>query len=283
MYQLGEATKNWIEERPFLQEIGQLHMAIQSVCASFTREVEIPNWDIFTAEFQKGVPILKNQAYQPPLREKAEEIFLALTKLWQNANLPETFREQCKSLYTSCKEKPELPKLIIRSELPDIPLSPEEMQQLTGLEEGLVHFLSWVAIGCALQPFLPSLMEWQKNQNWELAVCPTCGEAPVMSMLKRGKKGRQRYLVCNCCQTQWQYKRIGCPYCDNLDQNQLGILEIEEEPNLRLDVCRACNHYLKTYTGRGEEEAALTDWLSIHLDILCKKEGYEKKAALISE
>lgn len=71
---------------------------------------------------------------------------------------------------------------------------------------------------------------------------------------------------------------MGCPFCDNDDQNQLSVLTIEQEPLFRLDTCRECNGYLKTYISNGDLELHLSDWSTLHLDVLAKQNKLERKA-----
>jgi FdhE protein len=63
----------------------------------------------------------------------------------------------------------------------------------------------------------------------------------------------------------------------------LEILELEREERFRIDVCRDCNGYLKTYTGEGEGELLLADWTTLHLDILAGREGFQRRADSLYE
>lgn len=125
------------------------------------------------------------------------------------------------------------------------------------------------------------LEDWIYEKNWKKTVCPVCGSHPVMSLLKRTKRGRERFLHCDHCGTNWGTKRIGCPYCDNIDQKTLSVKDTEDEPDIRLDLCHKCNKYIKTYIGTDKESAGISDWASIHLDLLMKDSGFKKKAGLI--
>jgi FdhE protein len=46
---------------------------------------------------------------------------------------------------------------------------------------------------------------------------------------------------------------------------------------LRLDVCHACRGYVKTYVGDGGERVLLADWSSLHLDVLARDRGLERR------
>jgi FdhE protein len=70
---------------------------------------------------------------------------------------------------------------------------------------------------------------------------------------------------------------VGCPFCETEAPEKLEVLEIEEEPLLRLDVCHACRGYVKTYVGDGGERVLLADWSSLHLDVLARDRGLERR------
>jgi FdhE protein len=56
-------------------------------------------------------------------------------------------------------------------------------------------------------------------------------------------------------------------------------LDVEGEGGLRLDYCEACRGYLKAYNGTGSESVLLADWTSLHLDVLARDRGLERRAA----
>jgi FdhE protein len=96
-------------------------------------------------------------------------------------------------------------------------------------------------------------------------------------------EGRGRQLACGCCRTRWAFKRVACPFCGNEDANRLGVLELDQEPELRLDVCEECKGYVKTYTGTRDLELVLSDWPTLHLDVLARDRGYERRGASLYE
>lgn len=59
----------------------------------------------------------------------------------------------------------------------------------------------------------------------------------------------------------------------------MGTLMIESEGGLRIDYCKSCQGYLKTYCGQGDEGVLLADWSSIHLDIVARDRGLNRLGA----
>jgi len=144
----------------------------------------------------------------------------------------------------------------------------------------LLRVLAWAAIRRAMTPVLNRYAELRKDEEWFRAYCPVCGALPPLAHVLTDQP---RTLACCYCHTSWQFRRIGCPFCENDDQNQLAVLTIEEEPLFRLDACGACHGYLKTYLGASDVELHLSDWSSLHLDVLAREKKLERKGASLFE
>jgi FdhE protein len=110
---------------------------------------------------------------------------------------------------------------------------------------------------------------------WEKGYCPLCGTVPSLSILK--KEGK-RFLVCGFCQHEWETIRLFCPFCENRDQKKLHYFISEEEKHYRVDVCEACNRYIKTVDARQLTRPLypLLEHIStLHLDMLAQEKGLE--------
>lgn len=112
--------------------------------------------------------------------------------------------------------------------------------------------------------------EWHEN------VCPVCGSRPAMAELA-GDEGR-RHLCCSACFYSWQFKRMKCPSCGCEDTEKLSYFTAGEG-STRVDTCRACSRYIKTRDlrkGGGDVPLEVEDLLTIHLDLLASREGFER-------
>jgi formate dehydrogenase accessory protein FdhE len=114
--------------------------------------------------------------------------------------------------------------------------------------------------------------------DWLRPFCPTCGSPPAMGRLE--KEVGQRFLWCMVCNSQWQFPRLQCPFCLNADQTKLRYFFTDEASPYRVDVCDNCQRFLKTVDERkleAERKAVMNveDLLSLSLDELAKKEGYQ--------
>ena len=74
---------------------------------------------------------------------------------------------------------------------------------------------------------------------------------------------------------------MACPFCGVADPDRLGIFEVEGEGEgaVRIDYCAACDGYVKTYTGEGDEELFLADWPTLHLDLAARWRGLRRAGA----
>ena len=160
-------------------------------------------------------------------------------------------------------------------------LSPQVIKSLNmELNETLERMIKWAIIDKLISQELKSSDVWDK---WLKNYCPVCGRKPVLAQLRKQNEGRARYLKCDGCETMWRWNRLGCTYCDNEDLKQMHILEIESEPEMRIDVCDKCHSYIKTYNQEGDENIYLKDWTTLHFDLLAEEENLHKVGSVLLE
>jgi FdhE protein len=135
------------------------------------------------------------------------------------------------------------------------------------------------AVDLALQPYL----EWAAEQVmphihqelWKRGYCPVCGGRPDFALLE-GEAGA-RHLLCSRCRSQWLYKRLQCPFCDNTDHTKL-LYYLSEDEVYRLYICQACKHYLKAIDLRQATHRvilAAEPLLTIAMDLAAQEQGYK--------
>lgn len=115
--------------------------------------------------------------------------------------------------------------------------------------------LAFVAAEAA-RPFLSrqadDLLAPARELPWPGTVCPVCGGAPHMSVLRKPAGGEdfitahggKRFLRCSCCATEWPYKRVSCPACGCEEPDDLVVLRDPERPFERADACKRCKSFL---------------------------------------
>lgn len=147
-----------------------------------------------------------------------------------------------------------------------------------GEEAGLDgNLLAFIFIN-ALRPFLraqaQALAPWVDDSVWYRGRCPICGGEPDLAALERGS-GRRR-LLCSRCDSEWAFRRVGCPFCGNDDPHQLAYYPSDDQV-YRLNVCKQCRRYLKTIDLRqvaGERLLAAERVLTVNMDVAARNAGY---------
>ena len=158
------------------------------------------------------------------------------------------------------------------------------------LNEGFIRSTIWRIIAALVPAELKDPTMWNPDRDrprFSENYCPVCGRQPVIADLRKYRQGRARDLVCGGCGTRWHYTRVGCVYCGNTDLQKMHTLEPEDSDIMRLDVCDACHHYIKTYRGPVDDDTSdfiyRQDWATVHLDLLAEEQGLQKKGNPILE
>jgi FdhE protein len=148
----------------------------------------------------------------------------------------------------------------------------------SGVNLGLLTFV----IHSALHPFLResarALEGFIDVTAWYRRNCPVCGGEPDVAALEK-RNGRRR-LSCSRCDTEWLYRRLGCPFCGSDDPKELAFFPSEDRV-YRLAVCERCRRYLKTVDFREtaeERPLAAERVLTAAMDIAAQEAGYQAQA-----
>jgi FdhE protein len=139
----------------------------------------------------------------------------------------------------------------------------------------LLEYILEIPLKIALEQCAADFSE-DAFDDWQENVCPVCGGRPGMAELT-GEEGRRR-LSCSTCFYTWPFKRIKCPSCGCEDAEKLSYFTAGEGAS-RVDTCTACSRYIKTRDSRkGGVDVPLEveDLLTIHLDLLATREGFER-------
>jgi hypothetical protein len=142
-----------------------------------------------------------------------------------------------------------------------------------GIDRGLLAFV----FDGGLRPFLraqaEALAPLVDDASWYRGYCPICGGEPDMAALGKGN-GRRR-LLCSRCDSEWTFRRLGCPFCGNDEAGQLAHYPSDDNV-YRLSVCERCRRYLKTIDLReaaGEHPLAAERILTAGMDAAAERMG----------
>ena len=151
--------------------------------------------------------------------------------------------------------------------------------QATGKQEepGEVT-LTQMSVDLALKPYLEwaaeQVLPYVEQQLWKRGYCPACGGAPDLASLEA--EAGARHLLCSRCNSQWIYRRLGCPFCETTDHTKL-VYYPSEDGVYRLYVCQECKRYLKTIDLRQVGRTVLLPverLTTVAMDAAARQEGY---------
>jgi FdhE protein len=259
----------WLEAHAYLRPLADLSAGVDRAAGEIdVLDARIPDWDDYRADFLAGVPLLRSTAAAVDLEPGGRMASALLERLASEA-ASGRFAEETRALATELQREPQVARRIADLLLGDEAYTPPF--------PGLLRYLAWTAMARFLRPVVSAFDGWRDEEKWGRRYCPTCGSLPAMAQLVGADPGRMRLLSCGCCGTRWQFKRTGCPFCE-ADSQRLASVAIEGEPRLRIDHCESCGGYLKTYDGQGNEALLLSDWSSLHLDLIAHDRGLKRLA-----
>ena len=264
----------WLDAHSYLRPLADLSAQVDSAAAGLEiLDARIPDWDEYSQDFLAGVPLLSSADAAVDL-EPGGRMATALLERLASGTSSGMFAEETRALDTALRREPQ-----VSSRIADFLLGDETLALPA---PGLLRYLAWTAMARFLRPVVNAFDGWRDEERWSRRYCPTCGSLPAMAQLAGVEPGRRRLLSCGCCGTRWQFKRTACPFCE-ADSQRLASVTIEGEPGLRIDHCESCGGYLKTYDGEGSETLLLSDWSSLHLDLIAHDRGLKRLAASLYE
>jgi FdhE protein len=264
----------WLETHSYLRPLADFSAEVDRAAAGIVVEdARLPDWEDYRVDFLAGVPLLPSAAAAVDLEPGGRMAGALLESL---ASGTSTGRLASETRALAAEVRRDSPSA---GRIADFLLGDET---LTLPFPGLLRYLGWTAMARFLRPVMSAFDGWRVEERWLRRYCPTCGSLPAMGQLVGADPGRMRLLSCGCCGTRWQFKRTGCPFCE-ADSARLASLTVAGEAGLRIDHCESCSGYLKTYDGQGQETLLLSDWSSLHLDLIAQDRGLKRLAASLYE
>jgi len=264
----------WLAAHAYLRPLADLTAAVDRAAAGIeVRDARIPDWEDYRADFLAGVPLLASADAAVDL-EPGGGMAGALMESLASGTSPDRLAVESRALDAELRREPRASRRVAAFLLGD--------DTFTTPFPGLLRYVGWTAMARFLRPVVIAFDGWRDDERWLRRYCPTCGSLPAMAQLVGVDPGRMRLLSCGCCGTRWQFKRTGCPFCET-DSQRLASVTIEGESGLRIDHCDSCGGYLKTYDGHGNEGLMLSDWSSLHLDLIAHDRGLKRLARSLFE
>ncbi|RJO63554.1 MAG: formate dehydrogenase accessory protein FdhE [Myxococcales bacterium] len=118
--------------------------------------------------------------------------------------------------------------------------------------------------------------------NWRRPRCPLCGGQPCAAETRVDRCPQtdispavRRFLHCAFCGARWPVSAITCLSCGSTKAGDAKYLFTPDEPDLRIDFCKGCRHYVKVIDGdrvSGTIHVGLELLTSAHLDTIAQEE-----------
>ena len=265
---------SWLEAHAYLRPVAELSAEVdRATVALGILPAPVPEWADYRADFLAGVSLLHSADAAIDL-EPGGRTAAALIETLAMAPSSGWIAAETRSLHAELQREPHAERRIVDFLLGDesaVPSFP-----------GLLRYLGWTALARFIAPVVVAFHDWRDEEQWQRRYCPTCGSLPAMAQLAGEEQARRRLLSCGCCGTRWHFKRTCCPFCES-DSQRLESVIVEGESGLRIDHCASCGGYIKTYDGLGNESLLLSDWSSLHLDVLAADRGLKRLAASLYE
>lgn len=262
-------VQGWVEEHPYLHSVARFEQLIDhAIDAAQLPEVPVPDATLYASLLGKGTPLLLGEA-APDLSVAAEGL-RQVTEVLATEDLPEEILSGILEFRELSRETPAHAVAVI-----DWVIAPEGDEQD---HPAVVRLLAWRVLRAVLGRAIAALSPVRESALWPRRECPTCGSVASLAQFVEAEGGRERTLICGCCQTRWKYERFGCQYCGNEAPESLSIVELEDETQHRLDLCDSCGGYTKTFVGT-DPRLFIQDWPTLHLDSIAVEKGYRRFGA----
>jgi FdhE protein len=131
-----------------------------------------------------------------------------------------------------------------------------------------------------LQPYAEALAQraTPRTTKGDLGICPVCSAKPLVGVLRPEGDGGKRSLICSVCATEWPYRRIVCPACNEEGADKLAVYTAEQFKHVRVETCETCRCYLKTIdlTKNGHAVPMVDELATIPLNLWAQEHHYTK-------
>jgi FdhE protein len=152
------------------------------------------------------------------------------------------------------------------------------------VHRGLAPDLVWLVAELATTPFAHvlqhSVFDHQKDETfaaacdaWNLGYCPACGSWPALAECADS----HRVLRCSFCSLGWELSTYACIYCAEAGEPFVTAAPDGERKDRRVEVCSACQSYLKTVDLAALSPfplVAIADMETMDLDLAAMEHGY---------
>ena len=258
--------------KPELNEILEFYESVlnaqKEVKLYFHPDLSIFDNDFFSSRNSKGLPLLGAEDIKTDedlFNKILEKIFRIIRNKREEA-IPEPFES-----YSLAGQQ----QLLIKGLMEDGSV----LEKLAGdmkIDFPVFYFLISHAFSPFISNYAEKLREIVDPGKWLRGFCPVCGTEPLIVRLE--EETGKRWMFCSLCHTEWLFRRLVCPFCENDDQELLRYFFVENDEARRIDVCDKCKRYIKTIDfrkGGSFMNLFIENLATLELDIVADKEGFQ--------
>lgn len=146
-------------------------------------------------------------------------------------------------------------------------------------QEGSLDAKSSFLARVLFQPYAEVLAKQSKlPATTSSSICPACGSKPQLAVLIPEGDGGKRFLGCSLCFTEWEFRRVLCPSCGEVEHTKLPRYSPEKPEGIRVEACDSCKAYLKSFdlTIDGLMVPEVDEIGTVALDLWAVEQGYAK-------
>lgn len=271
------STQRWAElrsARPDLAPAVDLQEKLLGIVtsAALALEGKLPRLSLppkyIAAKLSRGVPFLAGEPIPVPLHV-LKAALLKLTDALAAGGAGEAAEHIKHSLESG---QMEAGSLLTAS------LSRNQEAIRTGaIHRGLAPDLVWLLAELATSPFAHALQIslLREHRDWNYGYCAACGSWPAIMEVVDG----HRILRCSFCASAWERDEYSCTYCGESSEKFVTAAPDPERIQRRLELCGACQGYLKTVDVPSLSPfplLAIFDMETMDLDLAAMEHGYSR-------
>jgi FdhE protein len=153
----------------------------------------------------------------------------------------------------------------------------QEAIRTGAVHRSLAPDLVWLLAELAASPLAHALQRalLPAASDWNHGYCAVCGSWPALMEVVDG----HRILRCSFCASAWERNEYSCTYCGDSSETFITAAPDQERVQRRLEICGACQGYLKTLDVAALSPfplLAIYDMETMDLDLAAMEHGYSR-------
>ncbi len=280
---LERRAQNILKARPAYREMVDFYLTV------FTRQIEwrdrlIVHPEEVTVEqasecLKDGTPL--GERYDPGVvPESLLDLWAEMKAVFRRGN--EVLRQAIDKIDEAEKAGGFAPSTWLAEQRPGREELVADTACLIGIDESILANLARATTFPHWELVAGQWLPQRRLDEWKRFQCPMCGGPPGLVEIRADqstkgtdgfKSAALRYMHCSFCGSRWVIPNLKCPACGSTKSGDAKYLFTTDEPELRIDFCNSCHHYVKVIDGNkihGRVHVGLELLTASHLDMLAR-------------